>query len=62
MCSVRRFKKQVLGVGVFPRVIQLRFVLQLFWKWYVLSPAARGPLSFPTWVGCCLDASLLENE
>lgn len=46
----------------FRLVIQLRFVLQVFWKWYVLSHAARGLLSSPTWVGCCFYSCLLENE
>ena len=38
---------------LFLLVIQSRFILQVFWKWYVLSHAARGLFSFPTCVGCC---------
>ena len=44
-------------------MIQLCFVLQVFWKWYVLSYAARGGLfSFPTCVGCCFYSWAIENE
>lgn len=51
------FKKQICVMSFFFIVflmIQLHFILQVFWKWYVLSHAARGGLfSFPTCVGCC---------
>lgn len=47
----------------FSLVIQLHFVLQGFWKWCVLSHAARGGLfSFPTCVGCCFYSWAIENE
>lgn len=44
-------------------VIRLHLVLRVFWKWCVLSHAARGGMfSFSTCVGCCFYSWTIENE